>query len=103
MEKARIEISKPRRFGLAGVLATHAMSFLLGIPVIIALVIVSTKDLGIMNLLIPILTLAGVIYVLPFFGNTYISHVVRHWRPSDARADETWVVQVTLYPRIRRG
>ena len=103
MEKPRIEISKPRRFGLIGVLETHAMSFLLGIPLLIALAIVSTKDLGLLNLLIPIAALVGVVYILPFFGNAHISRIVRAVRPENLPPDKLWTVQVTLCPRIRKG
>jgi len=103
MERARIEISRPGRFGLTGVLAAHVMSFLLAVPLLIALVLVSAKDLGIFNLLIPIMALLAVICVLPFFGNACISLIVRNLRPTNSREDRTWVVQITLCPRIRKG
>jgi hypothetical protein len=103
MERAKIEVSRPRKFGLAGVLAAHVMSFLLAVPLLIALLLVSAKDLGIFNLLIPVAALVAVVCVLPFFGNACISLIVRNLRPSSSRADSTWVVQITLCPRIRKG
>lgn len=104
MEKAKIEISKPRGFGLAGVLATHGINLLLGIPVILAaLALLSLKNLGIFNLLIPVLALGIVIYVFPFFGNAYVSRIVRRLRSSTDPSIQRWVVQITLCPRIQKG
>jgi hypothetical protein len=103
METGRIEISEPRRFGLGAVLAIYILSFLLVIPILIALLVVSLMHLGIFTFAIPLLTLAGTIYVLPFIGNAYVSRVVRRLVPSATKADTGFIVQITLSPRIRTG
>src|SRR5204862_5090774 len=77
--------------------------FFLGIPLIVALVLVSAVDLGLFNLLIPIAALAAVIAMLPFFGNASIALIVRRLRPSNITPNKTWIVQITLCPRIRKG
>ena len=70
-------MSKPRRFGLISILGKYLFSFLPAIPILAVLLVISLKNLGLWSLVIPLLALAGMIYILPFFGNAYVSWVVQ--------------------------
>jgi hypothetical protein len=103
MEKASIEISQPRRFGLGAILGIYAFGFLLIIPILIAVLIVSLMRLGLFTLAIPLLVTMGTIYIIPFVGNAYISRVVRGHALPPAQDGSRFIVQITFSPRICAG
>jgi len=101
MQRARIEISKPRKFGVVSILAKYAFSFLLVLPALSVLLIVSTKHLGLCTIGISLLTLVGTVFFLPSLGNIYVCWILRHDIPQSN--DDKLIVQITLCPRIRTG
>jgi hypothetical protein len=103
MEKPTLEISQPRRFGVVSILGKYAFSLLPAIPVLVAILLISLKNLGLWSLVIPLLALAGMIYILPFFGNAYVSWIVRGTKQGGSESRDQLIVQITLCPRIRAG
>src|ERR1041385_2643148 len=102
MERPKIEISEPRRFGVLSIVGKYLFSFLPAIPVLAALLAISLKNLGLWSLILPLALLAGMIYILPFFGNSYVSWIV-HLAKSEGLSRDKVIVQITLSPRIRTG
>src|SRR3982751_5875762 len=103
MERSKIEISRPQSFGLISILGKYAFSFLPAIPVLATLLAISLKNLGLWSLIIPLLALAGMIYILPFFGNAYVCWVARRIQAGTGDSPDKRIVQITLCPRIRTG
>jgi len=106
MEPVKIEISKPRRFGVFSILAKYAFSFLLAIPLLAAFLILSTvRNLGQFWILaVPLLALAATVYFLPSLGNAYVYWVLGPVRAQTSdNSRQTPIVQITLCPRIRTG
>src|SRR5690348_11629881 len=102
MERPKIEISEPRRFGMISIAGKYLFSFLPAIPVLAALLAISLKNLGLWSLILPVVLLAGMIYILPFFGNSYVSWIV-HAANAGSLSKDKVIVQITLCPRIRTG
>lgn len=101
---AQIEITPPRIFTAASVFVVCAFGILLGLPLLIAVLGVSLMRPGILSLLIPLAVIAGTIFVLPFgLGNAYVARLARKFRPVTAQPREAFLVQLTLFPRIRSG
>jgi hypothetical protein len=101
---ARFEQTMPRLFGTGALLTVCAYGLLLMTPVIISFLVVSVLGFGIWTLLIPFLTLALVTLFLPFgFGNTYIRRLARPLQPPERAGQESFLVQVTLCPRLHSG
>lgn len=106
METVKIEISKPRRFGVLSILTKYVFSFLLAIPLVAAFFILSTvRNLGqFWTLAVPLLALAATVYFLPSLGNVYVRWVLRGVRAQMTdNSRQTPIVQITLCPRIRSG
>jgi hypothetical protein len=85
------------------ILAKYAFSLLLAIPVLAALLVISLRNLGVWTLGIPLLTLIGVVYILPSLGNAYVSWILRGLVSHDSKAPDGLIVQITLCPRVRKG
>jgi hypothetical protein len=101
---AQIEITRPRIFTAGSVLVVCALGILLGLPLLISVLAVSLMRPGILSLVIPLVVIAGTIYVLPFgLGNAYVARLARKLRPVTAQSQEAFLVQLTLFPRIRSG
>jgi hypothetical protein len=101
---AQIEITRPRIFTAGSVLVVCAFGILLGLPLLISVLAVSLMRPGILSLVIPLVVIAGTIYVLPFgLGNAYVARLARKLRPVTAQSQEAFLVQLTLFPRIRSG
>lgn len=103
MEKPVIEISQPRRFGVLSILAKYAFSFLLLIPFVAALMLISLQNLGQASLLILFLTLVGTICISPALGNLYVFWAVRGLKSGAGMDDRLSIVQISFWPRIRKG
>src|SRR3954469_8906082 len=100
----KLEIGKPRLFTARALLIVHAFNILLVIPVFISMLAVSLMRLSILTLLVPILTLVGTAYFLPFgLGNAYISRRVRSMKASPAADQESYIVQLKATPRVCSG
>src|SRR5262249_16335529 len=81
-----------------------AFGLLLVVPVLGAMLLVSSLPFGFWTGLIPLLTICAATLFLPFgFGNTYITSLVKKSNLVDSGAAITFVVQITLFPRICTG
>src|SRR5438067_8139875 len=93
---SQIEIAPPRRYTLVSVLIVCGFGFLLGLPLLISVLGVSLIRPGILSVLIPLLVIAGTLYVLPFgLGNAYVARLVGSLRPTADKNQEAFLVQLT--------
>jgi len=100
---ATIEIAKPKVFTMGAVVAVNAYGLLLVAPLLLSILAISLLTFSLLTILIPFLVMVATAYLLPFgLGNTHIARLVRSIS-SDAVEGETFVVQLTLSPRIRTG
>jgi len=99
----RIEIGRPRRFTAGALLALYACCSLLFIPMVLAMLAISMSKPGHSSWLIPVGTIILTIVFLPVGnGNAFIRWLVR-CQPKDATSGDSFVVQLTIVPRIRTG
>src|SRR4051794_26145413 len=103
MEKPLIEISNPRRFGMLSILSKYAFSFLLLLPFLAALMLISLQNLGRASLVILFVTLVGTVCVSPALGNLYVFWTLRGPKPSSASDFKGSIVQISFWPRVRSG
>src|SRR5262249_24655265 len=81
-----------------------AFGLLLVVPVLGAMLVVSSLRFGFWTALIPLLTICAATLFLPFgFGNTYVTQLVRGLGSADSNVANSFVVQITFFPRIRSG
>lgn len=85
--------------------ALLAQSVVLFVPVpVLTLMLVSATPLGLWTYLIPGLVLVGTVVCVPFFqGNAFVMPWVRALDPMAGKGQESFVVQLTLAPRVRTG
>jgi hypothetical protein len=101
---AKIEIGPPRRFTLSAVLIVTAYGLILGLPFVLALLALSLIRFDLLGLLIPLLALAVTAYLLPLgLGNPFVARLVRSLGPAPGTPEASFIVQLTLSPRIRSG
>ena len=101
---ATIEIAQPRLFTAGAVAVVNAYGILLATPLFIAILVVSVIQFGILTVLIPFLVVAATAYFLPFgLGNTHVARLVRSLNPVAGQGEDSFIVQLTLWPRIRSG
>jgi len=101
---AKIEIAQPKLFTLGAVVVVSAYGLLLAVPIFISVLVVSLLKFGVLTVLIPFVAIAGTAYFLPFgLGNPYVARLVRALHPAAGQAGEGFIVQLTLWPRIRSG
>ncbi|HWV98746.1 MAG TPA: hypothetical protein VNZ64_03535 [Candidatus Acidoferrum sp.] len=100
----RIEFKPPRLLTNGAVLTVCLYGVLLMMPVLISVLVVSVLQLGILTWLIPLATLAAATCFLPFgFGNPHVARLARSLRPASGNPPDSFIVQVTLAPRLRSG
>ena len=81
-----------------------AFGLLLVIPVLGAMLLVSSLQFGFWTALVPLLTICLATLFLPFgFGNTYTTSLVKRINSGNSGAASSFVVQITFHPRIRSG
>ena len=101
---ATIEIAQPKLFTAGAVVTVSAYGILLAVPLLIAILVVSVINYGILTLLIPFLVVAATAYFLPFgLGNTHVTRLVQKLNPAAGKSEDGFIVQLTLSPRIRSG
>ena len=101
---AKIEITAPRRFNLGAVLIVSLFGIFPALPVIASILIVSVVKIGVATFIIPLLGLAAAALLVPFgFGNPYVVYLVRKLSPEGARDPNSFIVQLTVSPRVRSG
>jgi hypothetical protein len=104
MNPPKIEITEPRLFNLSGVLAVSAYGIFLVLPMLASILLVSVVRFGIMTVLIPFLGIALTSIFLPFGqGNPQIVRLLRSQAPVGSQSPDSYIVQLTLSPRIRSG
>src|SRR2546423_1825319 len=101
---AVIELSRPRRFTTRALFALHVYNVLLVLPIFLSVLALSLLKLGWLTLLLPLLALAATAWFLPFgLGNSYVARLVRSMPPEKVTPGEAFIVQLTVYPRLRSG
>ena len=99
----RIELRPPTRFGLTALVIIWSFGLFLLLPVLLSLFAVSLIRLGPITLLLPASVLAATAFVIPFGqGNLFIRNQV-HKFAREQLEEESFVVQLTLSPRVKRG
>src|SRR5260221_694319 len=101
---ARMDVSPPRLLTTRAVFAESAYGVLLWIPVLISMLVVSVLRYGVVTFLLPLATMGAALLFLPFAsGNPYIGRLLRPLRPPARAGEESFMVQMTLRPRLRSG
>lgn len=101
---AKIEITAPRRYTTGALLVVTAFGIFRAVPIILAILAVSMIKFGLLTLLIPLAALAATAIFIPFgLGNAYVAKLVRDMDPQAANDPNSFIVQLTLTPRIRTG
>jgi hypothetical protein len=97
---SKLETRPPTLFTPASVIIITLYGLVLGVPVLISFMIISTLQFGLLTFLIPAATIVLSIFLLPLgFGNPYVCRLVRSLRPTG----ESQLVQLTRDPRQRSG
>ena len=101
---ARIAIVPPARFGVGAQWAVHACGLVLALPVLASVVAMSLGKFAPWSLLLPLAAIAGTAYLLPLgLGNACMARVARALDPAAGKGPDSFIVQLTLSPRIRSG
>jgi len=101
---ATIEIRSPQRFNWPALVICSAYGLLLLLPTLLAILSVSLIGFGLFTVAIPLFTLAGATFFLPFgFGNPHVARLARPFRPTDPSSGQSFLVQLTAVPRLRSG
>ena len=104
IETAQIEICEPKRFNIGAILIVHAWNILLVIPVFASLIFVSLMKLSALTVLIPAAAVALTAFYLPLGqGNAYLAGLVSSWGAEAPAGKPAFIVQLTLFPRLRSG
>ncbi|HWQ91676.1 MAG TPA: hypothetical protein VN673_08390 [Clostridia bacterium] len=95
----------PRLLTPGAVMRLSAQGLLLLVPALLsALFVVSLLPFGKMTFLVPLLILLASMVFLPFgFGNAYATRLVHKLDPQAGKSPDTFIVQLTLTPRLRSG
>ena len=97
-----MEITSPKAFTSTVIFVIAGCGVLLVAPVLVSLLAVTVIKPGVLTLLIPVLTIAGTAYFLPFgLGNPIVRKLVRSQNLDTS--EDGFIVQMTLSPRIRSG
>src|SRR5436190_1270578 len=100
--KPELQIN-PRQHGNLGAMAS-AYGFILGIPAILAMLVVSTMPFGMLTFLCPVAAIVLTTFFAPFgFGNPYVKRVARSLRPPSEEHKQGFCVQITFEPRLSSG
>lgn len=99
-----VEVTSPQAFTPGAIFVISACGVLLATPVMASLLAVTVIKLGILTVLIPAATIAVTAYFLPFgLGNPIVKKLVRSVNPNANEEQDSFIVQMTLCPRIRSG
>jgi hypothetical protein len=93
----------PPKGGKLGTMAS-AYGLLLGIPAVLAMLIVSAMPFGPLTFVFPIVAIALTAFFAPFgFGNPYVKRMARSLCPPSEEHKQGFCVQITFEPRLRSG
>jgi len=99
-----IEIGQPKKFTTGAILMSSAYGLFLAAPIFISVLIISVLKFGILTFLVPFLAILVTAFFLPFgLGNAYVVRLVRSINPAAGTTPDSFIVQLTLWPRIRSG
>jgi hypothetical protein len=94
----------PRLLTPIGVGIICAYGFLLMLPVLVVVLLVSVQQLGWQTLFFPLATFGAVTFFLPFgFGNPYVARLARSIPTAEGAALDKIIAQLTFTPRLRAG
>jgi hypothetical protein len=98
----QIEIAEPKLYKTGAIIVVSAYGMVGIIPVFVLFLVVSLTGYRISTLLIALGVIALVAWLLPLAsGNTYVTKLVRSLNPAAGSASDSFIVQLTLSPRIR--
>jgi hypothetical protein len=99
---AQVQVSEPKLYTSGAIAVVSAYGLIGIVPVIFLFLIVSLLGFKLSTLLIGVAVIALIIWLLPLVsGNPYVTKLVRRL-VSDAACDpKSFVVQLTLSPRLR--
>jgi hypothetical protein len=101
---ATIEVNRPGLFDAKAVTIINGYGVLLATPVVVAILLVSLMRFSVLTVLLPLLAVAVTAYFLPFgFGNRHVLRLVRSFAPTTGGKADGFVVQLTVFPRLRTG
>ena len=101
---AQIAIVPPARFGAGAQWAVHACGLGLVLPVLASVLVMSLGRFAPWSLLLPLAAIAGTAYFLPMgLGNACLARVARSLDPAAGIDPDSFIVQLTLSPRVRSG
>ena len=104
MSAAKIEVGPPKLFTTAGVFLIYAHGFLLFIPFLLSVLVISSLRFGFLTWLTLIALAVVTTYFLPFAqGNARVVKLVRTLNASAGKEEGCFIVQLTLSPRLRSG
>jgi hypothetical protein len=100
----RFEISCPKRVHFFALALMCGYGLLLSVPLLASALWVSVRPFGLGTFLVPLAGFAITGVFLPFgFGNSYVMSLVRSFAPEAGRGQDTYIVQLTLTPRVHSG
>jgi hypothetical protein len=100
----RLELSTPRQVGVVALTVICGYGLLVCVPLVGSWVWVSIMPFGLGTFLVPLAGFVIATFFLPLgFGNSYVTSLVRSFAPAAGRNPDTFVVQLTLTPRLRSG
>lgn len=99
-----MDIQSPKRFTTPVILAMSAYGLLISVPVLLAFLAISVHELSLWTCVTPIAALALTTFFLPFgFGNARIVSLLRSDPSISSPGAPRFIVQMTLFPRLRSG
>ncbi len=100
----QLQVRPPTVLTLATGLVCYVYGLMLILPVTAAMLAVTLIRFGPWTFLLPLLTIALVTWFLPLgFGNAYVARLLRPLQPPQQSSGQTFLVQLTLTPRLRTG
>jgi len=100
----QLEIKPATILSPGAVLTMSLFGFVLLLPVLVSMMVVSVLKFGLVTFLLPLATIAAATFFLPFgFGNPYVAKLVRSLKPDSGGPKQLYIVQLTRVPRQRSG
>src|SRR5438477_5981415 len=103
-DSAKLESKAPTLLTGSAFSAITLWGLLMVLPVLLAMMMVSLLQFGLLTFLVPLATIAVTLFLLPLgFGNWYVARLVRPLRPAAGADTDLFLVQLTCQPRMRAG
>jgi len=99
-----VEVSAPRLLGVGAVAIIWAYGLLVAVPVVVAALVISVCQFGLLSFLLPLAAIGITVIFLPFgCGNAHVSRIVAALKRAAPDDQDGYTVQLTLRPRLRSG